>query len=202
MSAAPSPTDRDDDSAARRDVSGGPGTAPDEPLLDVRNLKKYFPVKGLVLAGESLVVKAVDDASFSVRPGETLGIVGVSGCGKSTTARLVMRLIEPDSGAVELERREIGSASGMSLREARSRMQMVFQDSYSSLNPRLPVEDTIAFGPRVHGVPRTEARERARWLLSEVGRQQALRDKATPRNPTPRRSRNHATSHLNLKFVT
>ena len=147
----------------------GAGSGRGEPLLAVSGLRKYFPVKGLAFGGPSLVVKAVDEVNFAVWPGETLGIVGESGCGKSTTARLVMRLIEPDSGQVRFEGRELAGGSNASLRSVRSRMQMVFQDSYSSLNPRLPIEDTIAFGPRVHGTPRAEARERARRLLAAVG---------------------------------
>ncbi|MBV8032500.1 MAG: ABC transporter ATP-binding protein [Betaproteobacteria bacterium] len=133
-------------------------------ILEARELRKHFRVKG------GGTVHAVDDVSFSVEKGETLGIVGESGCGKSTTARLLMHLIEPDAGAVLLEGRRIGSAQGaMPLREARSRMQMVFQDSFASLNPRLTNEASIAFGPMVHGVPASRAIERARSLLDRVG---------------------------------
>ena len=148
-----------------RDVGDNPGSA----LLAVQGLRKHFPVKGLGGFGNTVVVKAVDDVSFAVWPGETLGIVGESGCGKSTTARLVMRLIEPDAGDVHFEGQTLAHGTRASLRSVRSRMQMVFQDSYSSLNPRLPVEDTIAFGPRVHGVSRAESRDRARRLLAAVG---------------------------------
>ena len=145
-----------------------------EPLLSVLNLKKYFPVKGGIMNRQVASVQAVDDVSFDVLRGETLGIVGESGCGKSTTARMLMRLIEPDAGRVTFDGQEIGAEGGISVRAMRRSVQMVFQDSYSSLNPRLPVEDTIAFGPVVHGTSRKEARERARQLLYSVGLDPAL----------------------------
>jgi peptide/nickel transport system ATP-binding protein len=140
-----------------------------ESLLEVRGLRKYFPVKTRQLGGPRRAVQAVDDVCFEVREGETLGIVGESGCGKSTTARLLMRLIAPDAGEVRFGGKDaLGSGEGLSLRELRRHMQMVFQDSYASLNPRLTVTDTIAFGPRAHGMPKDEARARARELLSLV----------------------------------
>ena len=138
------------------------------PLLDVRGLRKYFPVKAQQIGGRRLVVQAVDDVSFAITEGETLGIVGESGCGKSTTARLLMRLIAPDAGEITFGGRPALTAGGLSLRELRRSMQMVFQDSYASLNPRLAVADTIAFGPRAHGVSREQARAKARELLQLV----------------------------------
>ena len=140
-----------------------------QPILAVRNLKKYFPVMGGVLNKRVADVQAVDNISFSVHKGETLGIVGESGCGKSTTARLIIRLIEPDEGEVIYNGRRVGALDGISVREMRRTTQIVFQDSYSSLNPRLPIEETIAFGPIVHGLPRAKARERARDILAKVG---------------------------------
>src|SRR5262245_13376550 len=122
---------------------------PRQPLLEVRSLSKQFPVRTGLL-GRAASVRAVDDVSFTVEKGEILGIVGESGCGKSTTARLVIGLIAPDQGEVVLDGEAVGTA--LSLRELRRRVQMVFQDSYSSLNPRLTIEDTIAFAPKVHGV--------------------------------------------------
>jgi peptide/nickel transport system ATP-binding protein len=107
-----------------------------------------------------------------VRKGETLGIVGESGCGKSTTARLLMRLLDPGAGEMIFDGDAVGRddlGGGISLKDYRRQVQMVFQDSYASLNPRLPIEDTIAFAPEVHGVPAAEARERARELLAAVG---------------------------------
>ena len=142
--------------------------SPARKLLVVRDLKRYFPIKGGLLNRAAGTVQAVDGIGFSVMKGETLGIVGESGCGKSTTARLLMRLMEPDAGEVIFDGAPVGPG-GMSLREMRRQIQMVFQDSYASLNPRLPIEDTIAFAPTVHGVPKAKARARARELLAAVG---------------------------------
>jgi peptide/nickel transport system ATP-binding protein len=114
-------------------------------------------------------VHAVDDVSFAVCKGETLGIVGESGCGKSTTARLLMRLIEPDAGEVIFDGDAVGAQTGISVNEMRRQMQLVFQDSYSSLNPRMTVVESIAYGPRIHGTKRGEAVERAEELLAQSG---------------------------------
>ena len=136
-------------------------------ILVVNGLRKFFPVLGGILNRTVAEVKAVDDISFSVRTGEVLGIVGESGCGKSTTARLLMHLIPSDAGTIAFDGQTVGG--DLELREMRRQMQMVFQDSYSSLNPRLPIEDTIAFGPKVHGTPPDEARARAHDILRKVG---------------------------------
>ena len=144
---------------------------PQQPLLEVRALSKHFAVGG-GLRGRGGVVRAVDDVSLAVGKGEVLGIVGESGCGKSTTARLIIGLIEPDAGEIVFDGEAVGD--DLSVRELRRRVQMVFQDSYSSLNPRLTIEDTIAFGPKVHGVAPAEARERAHDLLRKVGLDPAL----------------------------
>jgi peptide/nickel transport system ATP-binding protein len=138
-------------------------------MLRAAHLKKYFPLKGGLFGRTKTKVQAIDDVSFDVRRGETLGIVGESGCGKSTTARMLMHLIRPDSGAIVFEGRPVGSGGGLSQRGLHRQMQMVFQDSYSSLNPRLPVAMSIAFGPLVHGVPRHAALARAVDLLQAVG---------------------------------
>jgi peptide/nickel transport system ATP-binding protein len=140
-----------------------------QPMLIVNGLKKHFPIRGGVLNRKTLSVRAVDDVSFVVLKGETLGVVGESGCGKSTLARLLMHLIARDAGELIFDGDGVGEQRGISLRELRRNMQMVFQDSYSSLNPRLPVEDSIAYGPKVHGKSRAEAREIARDLLAKVG---------------------------------
>jgi len=137
------------------------------PLLMARNLRKHFPLRGGVLHRVQAIVQAVDDVSFEVREGETLGIVGESGCGKSTTARLLMHLIEPDAGEIRFAGRSLGE-SGFTVRELRRQAQMVFQDSYASLNPRLAVQDSIAFGPQAHGVSAEQARAKARDLLALV----------------------------------
>jgi len=139
------------------------------PLLMARNLRKHFPLRGGVLHRVQAIVQAVDDVSFQVREGETLGIVGESGCGKSTTARLLMRLVAPDAGDVAFAGVAVGTPGGLGLRDLRRQMQMVFQDSYASLNPRLPVAMSIAYGPFVHGVRRARALERAATLLEAVG---------------------------------
>jgi len=144
---------------------GGPA----QPLLIVEGLTKRFPLAGGLFNRSQGYVHAVENVGFSVAKGEVLGIVGESGCGKSTTARLLARLIEPDSGEVVVDGLTVGASDGMSLRELRRNVQMVFQDSFASLNPRLTIEDTIAFGPRVHGMPAKEAIALARSLLSRVG---------------------------------
>jgi peptide/nickel transport system ATP-binding protein len=135
-------------------------------LLTVRDLRKYFPLKGQSVTGARAMVQAVDGVSFSIAQGETLGIVGESGCGKSTTARLLMHLIEPDAGDIRFGGQALGR--DFSVRELRRRMQMVFQDSYASLNPRLAVQDSIAFGPMAHGTRPDKARDKARELLALV----------------------------------
>ncbi|WP_432240270.1 ABC transporter ATP-binding protein [Herbaspirillum robiniae] len=154
--------------ADQRDVGG-----PRQPLLGVRKLLKHFPLKnkGLPFSGAAAAaVRAVDGVSFDIMKGETLGVVGESGCGKSTTARVLMQLIGQDSGELVFDGRTVGSRA-MPLRQFRRQAQMVFQDSYSSLNPRMTIEDSIAFAPIVHGLPARDAITRARDLLARVGLQ-------------------------------
>lgn len=140
------------------------------PILEVQGLVKHFPLKKGLFGKGGGVVRAVDGVSFQVMAGQTLGVVGESGCGKSTTARLLMHLIAPNAGEMIFEGAAVGSSSrGMSLKEFRRQVQMVFQDSYASLNPRLTIEDSIAFGPQVHGLDRQSAVDRARSLLARVG---------------------------------
>jgi peptide/nickel transport system ATP-binding protein len=143
---------------------GGPGT----PLLDVHGLTKHFGGGRRLFRTAGGTVRAVDDIDFTVAKGETLGIVGESGCGKSTTARLVMQIIPPDSGDILFDGEAVGSLA-LDLKSFRRETQMVFQDSYASLNPRLTIEDTIAFAPRMHGVGAAAARARAHDLLDRVG---------------------------------
>jgi peptide/nickel transport system ATP-binding protein len=142
---------------------------PSQPLLSARNLRKYFPVRGGLLNRTIGHVQAVDGVSFYIMKGETLGIVGESGCGKSTLARLLMHLIVPDEGELVFDGDPVNTRHGISLQELRRNVQMVFQDSSASLNPRLPVEDSIAYGPRVHGVKAATAKTMARDLLGAVG---------------------------------
>jgi peptide/nickel transport system ATP-binding protein len=114
-------------------------------------------------------VRAVDDVTFEVKPGETLGVVGESGCGKSTLARVILRLVEPDDGTVWFDGEDVLRALPGRMKRLRRDMQLVFQDPYASLNPRLTIEDAVAFSLLVHGAGRTEAREKARVLLGRVG---------------------------------
>ncbi len=142
--------------------------APHQHLLEVQGLTKHFPLKKQLFGRGADVVRAVDDINFSVRQGETLGVVGESGCGKSTTARLLMSLLAPDRGEILFDGALVGGRD-LPMKDFRRQAQMVFQDSYASLNPRLTIEDSIAFSPQVHGLPRAEAVERARDLLARVG---------------------------------
>ena len=139
-----------------------------KPLLDVTALVKHFSAGRKLFGGNSSVVRAVDGVDFSVAPGETLGIVGESGCGKSTTARLIMHLLVPDSGRIMFDGDKIGTSSRQ-LAKFRQQVQMVFQDSHASLNPRLTIEDTVAFGAQGVGLRSSAARIFARELLDKVG---------------------------------
>jgi peptide/nickel transport system ATP-binding protein len=147
-------------------VSAGNGSTP---LLSTHGLRKHFPLRGGVLQRTYAWVRAVDDVAFDVHPGETLGIVGESGCGKSTLARLILRLVEADAGTVRFAGEDVLQASRTRMKRLRRDMQLVFQDPYASLNPRLTIEDAVAFSLLVHGTGRGEARERARALLGRVG---------------------------------
>jgi peptide/nickel transport system ATP-binding protein len=140
-----------------------------QPMLTVENLRKHFPIHGGLLNRKIGAVKAVDDISFSVLKGETLGVVGESGCGKSTLARLLMCLIPQDAGSIVFDGDPLGGPHGLSLHELRRNIQIVFQDSDASLNPRLPVEDSIAYGARVHGMASDAAKHLAHDLLQRVG---------------------------------
>lgn len=144
-------------------------STPQNPMVEVRELRKHFRTRGGGLFRKSTrVVHAVSDVSFTVEAGQTLGIVGESGCGKSTLARLLMGLIPADGGKVRIAGVELQQDAAQ-LKALRRKMQMVFQDSYASLNPRLSIEDAIMSGPLVHGVARAEARARAHQLLARVG---------------------------------
>jgi oligopeptide transport system ATP-binding protein len=141
-----------------------------EPLLKVENLKKHFPITGGILGRPVSSVKAVDGVSFTVNKGETLGIVGESGCGKSTTGRMLMRLIDPSEGKVTFEERELTSLSNSEMRKIRREMQMVFQDPFASLNPRHTVEQILEEPLKVHGMGSAkERKKRVHELLNIVG---------------------------------
>jgi oligopeptide transport system ATP-binding protein len=147
------------------------GTPAAEPLLSVRDLKVHFPVLRGLFARQVGTVKAVDGVSFDVAEGSTLGLVGESGCGKSTIGRAILRLVPPTSGAVRLGGRDLLSLSPGELRKARRQMQMIFQDPYASLNPRMTVLDIIAEPLRVHGLVRSKAEsvEAVVELMDTVG---------------------------------
>jgi oligopeptide transport system ATP-binding protein len=141
------------------------------PLLQVKNLKKYFPIRGGLFSREVARVHAVDDVSFTIQKGETLGLVGESGCGKSTTGRCILRLIEPTSGEVTFENQNVTALDKRSLRHLRRDMQIIFQDPYASLNPRMTVGSIIGEAIVIHKLAKTrkEREERVIHLLETVG---------------------------------
>jgi oligopeptide/dipeptide ABC transporter ATP-binding protein len=138
------------------------------PLLQVRDLVKHFPIRGGLLQLPVAWVKAVDGVSFDIQRGETLGLVGESGSGKSTVARTIMRLIPATSGDVLLEGKSVFKASGGEMKKLRRDMQIIFQDPYGSLNPRMPVGEIIAEGLVVHGIGSPREREAAVNRLLEI----------------------------------
>lgn len=143
-----------------------------EVLLRVENLKKYFPItSGILVQRHVGDVKAVDDVSFHVYRGETLGLVGESGCGKSTTGRTILQLYRPTAGSVEFEGVKLESQKGEDLRKMRRRMQMIFQDPYASLNPRMTVGRIISEPLQVHNVndSNKQRQERVEYLMEKVG---------------------------------
>lgn len=147
---------------------------PEDVILQVNNLKKYFPIEtGFLLKRVTGHVKAVDGVDFSVKKGKTLGLVGESGCGKTTTARTVIRAYEPTSGQILFRSKEgvvdMSQLDKHQLKQVRRDMQMIFQDPYSSLNPRMPVLDIISEPMKAHGVPKSEREDRVAELLRLVG---------------------------------
>ena len=146
------------------------GQRPDE-ILVVRNLVKHFPIGGGFLGGETALVKAVDGVSFTIRRGETLGLVGESGCGKTTTGRCILQLERPTSGEIIFEGQDLTKLSDAGLRKMRRRLQVIFQDPYSSLNPRMTVGQIIAEPLAVHRIvaDRAGRSRRVRELLGHSG---------------------------------
>jgi oligopeptide/dipeptide ABC transporter ATP-binding protein len=151
----------------------GPAAAPSgPPLVEVRNLVKHFPVRGGILQRTLAQVQAVDDVDLVIRRGETLGLVGESGCGKTTVGRLILRLIDPTSGSIHFDGTDITRMRGSTLKPFRRRMQIIFQDPYASLDPRLPIADSIGDGLRIHGLGSSkEQREKVSRIMDLVGLQ-------------------------------
>ena len=147
------------------------GSGHGQALLEAVDLKKHFPVtKGLLLSKTVGHIKAVDGVSFDLRPGETLGIVGESGCGKSTTAKMMLMLEEPTEGSIRFEGKEIRDADPETRQEYRRSVQAVFQDPWSSLNPRMRVRDLIAEPMVINwDISRSEIQDRVLKLLTDVG---------------------------------
>jgi len=143
------------------------------PLLSVRGLRKRFPVRGGLLGREVAAVHAVDEVSLDVAPGETLGLVGESGCGKSTTGRCILRLIEPSSGEIWFDGQNVTHTQGEELRRMRRNMQIIFQDPFASLNPRHTVGGIIGEALVIHGLARNrrEREDKVAHLLETVGMQ-------------------------------
>jgi oligopeptide/dipeptide ABC transporter ATP-binding protein len=141
-----------------------------EALVEVRDLVKHFPIRGGILQRTVAAVQAVDGVSFDIRRGETLGLVGESGCGKTTVGRLLLRLIEPTAGSIRFDGTDIATLKGGDLKPFRRRMQIIFQDPYASLDPRTPIGDSIGEGLRIHaiGTP-AERRVKVQKIMDMVG---------------------------------
>ncbi len=147
-------------------------------ILEVSHLKKYFPIKGGFFGGVTGEVKAVDDVSFTIKRGTTMGLVGESGCGKSTTGRTILRLLEKTDGEVLFNGKDVHSLSKKELRELRTKMQIIFQDPYSSLSPRLPIAEIIGEAVREHRlVPKEEFEEYITSVMKDCGLMEYHKDR-------------------------
>lgn len=147
-------------------------------ILEVSHLKKYFPIKGSFLGNSHGSVKAVDDVSFQIKRGTTMGLVGESGCGKSTTGRTILRLIDKTDGSILFNGRDVTEVSKKELRELRTKMQIIFQDPYSSLSPRLPVGEIIGEAVREHKlIPKEELPAYITKIMNACGLQEYHKDR-------------------------
>jgi oligopeptide/dipeptide ABC transporter ATP-binding protein len=147
------------------------------PVLEVRDLKKHFPIRKGLLQRQAGTVFAVDGVSFSIKKGETLGLVGESGCGKTTVGRTVLRLVDPTAGSIKVAGTEIGTLDKKAMRPYRRQMQIIFQDPFSSLDPRMSAGDIVAEPLRVHGIgSRRDVRGKVAALFERVGLRKALMD--------------------------
>lgn len=147
-------------------------------ILEVSHLKKYFPIKGGMFGKQVGAVKAVDDVSFTLKRGTTMGLVGESGCGKSTTGRTILRLIEKTDGQVLFNGKDVYGLSRKEMRDMRTKMQIIFQDPYSSLSPRLPVGEIIGEAVREHNlVPKSEYADYVTKIMDDCGLQSYHKDR-------------------------
>ncbi len=154
-----------------------PPLPPQPPVLEVENLQKHFPIFKGLLRRQAGSVRAVDGVSFAIAPGETLGLVGESGCGKSTVGRTVLRLIDPTGGVIRIDGEDVTHRSRAELRPYRRRVQIIFQDPFSSLDPRMPAGEIVGEPLKVHGLARAaERRERVAELFDRVGLRRAQMD--------------------------
>jgi peptide/nickel transport system ATP-binding protein/oligopeptide transport system ATP-binding protein len=141
-----------------------------KPLVEIKNLVKYFPVRSGLLQRVTAWVQAVDDVSFTIQKGETLGLVGESGCGKTTVGRTVLRLIEPTGGSVNFDGQDVFKLKGDELKAMRRNMQIIFQDPYASLDPRVPIGESIGEGLKIHKIGTAQKRfETMQEMLHKVG---------------------------------
>ena len=153
-------------------------THPEPALIEASNVSKHYPVRGGPLFRRHILsLRAVDDVTLDIAPSETLGLVGESGCGKSTLGRLLIRLIEPTAGAIRFDGHDITTLTGAALRERRRSMQIIFQDPYGALNPRMSVEDIIIEPLQIHGLAHSGARQQVTRMLDLVGLPERVRDR-------------------------